>query len=220
MYFGSGVFSIALLLTLLQFGLEDLRTPFVNAANPFIALFGYVFGVGVPEEFVKALPLFVLWRFSKLPPLRLFIYYGLISGLGFGFYEGINYQTQSNVDTALSAMKATATTDDRDAALASYYIDNVLRLTSAPFFHAVWTGFAAFNIWFGVRFPAHRIGFFLLAIAVPAVFHGLYDGFLNLGQPGLTILIGLLSAGLLAIFAGTAERIEHNMDLGVGDARA
>lgn len=217
MYFGTGIFSIALLLMVLQFGLDDARTPFLNSDNWVVALLGFIFGVGVPEELVKALPLFVLCRVAKLPPLRLFIYYGLISGLGFGFYEGINYQTDANTVTALSHLKANTSAADNVAALATYYLDNVLRLTSAPFFHAVWTGIAAFFIWFGMRFPVHRLGFFVLAIAIPAIYHGLYDGFLQIGQPAMTILVALLSAALLTVYVGTAENIERRMEFIVGE---
>jgi len=97
-------------------------------------------------------------------------------------------------------------------ALTSYYIANVLRLTSAPFFHAVWTGIAAFLIWFGMRFRRHRFSFFVLAITVPAIFHGLYDGFLALHHPALTVLVALLSAALLGVFVGSAKDLEREME--------
>jgi RsiW-degrading membrane proteinase PrsW (M82 family) len=153
-----------------------------------------------------------------LPPLRLLIYYGLLSGLGFGFYEGIRYQTDSNVAGAIANLKGASQSDEANI-LGGYYLDNVLRLTSAPFFHAVWTGIAAFFIWFGVRFKAHRVWFFALAIAVPAVYHGLYDGFMSdqIDQPALTILVALLSAALLTVYVGTADHIQKKMEFIVGE---
>lgn len=217
MYFGTGIFSIGLLLVMLAYGLEDLRTPFLQLGNPLIRLLGFIGGVGVPEELVKALPLLILTRVLPLPPLRLFIYYGLIAGLGFGFYEGISYQTDANLHSALSNVRAASTDDAKALAFAQYYLENVLRLTSAPFFHAVWTAIAAFSIWFATRFPTHRVAFYALAIAIPAVFHGCYDGFLSLGQPALTILAALLSAGLLGVFVGSADRIQRNLELDAGE---
>ena len=209
MYFGTGVCSLALVVVL-SYGLSQAREPYLQSTNPFVVLAGFILGVGIPEELVKALPLFVLCRFVALPPLQLFIYYGLISGLGFGLYEGIAYQRHTILDSTVSQLTG-ASAGERTLALTSYYIANVLRLTSAPFFHAVWTGIAAFLIWFGMRFRRHRLSFFALAIGVPAIFHGLYDGFLALHDPAVTVLVALLSAALLGVFVGSAKELEREI---------
>jgi|GEM_PF-1844023 protease PrsW len=225
MYFGTGLFSIPLLVLALQKGLESARQGLVDSAQLFIALPANVLFVGLPEELAKSLPLFILCRFVKLPPLRLFIYYGLIAGLGFGFYEAIDYQRHMNLETAMQQLSTAIAalshgakpTDAEKSVLSRYYIENVLRLTSSPFFHAVWSGIAAFFIWFGMRFPAHRIGFFAIAILLPAIFHGLYDGFLALNQPALTVLVAILSASLLGVFVGSAQQLERKMELDAGE---
>jgi RsiW-degrading membrane proteinase PrsW (M82 family) len=224
MYFGTGLFSIPLLVLALQKGLESARQGVVASTQLLVALPANFLLVGIPEELAKALPLFVLCRFVKLPPLRLFIYYGLIAGLGFGFYEAMEYQRGMNLDTAIAALNKVIAashdakpTDAEKAVLAGYYVENVLRLTSSPFFHAVWTGIAAFFIWFGMRFRQHRIGFFMLAILLPAAFHGLYDGFISVQQPALTVLVAILSAALLGVFIGSAEPLERKMELLAGE---
>jgi RsiW-degrading membrane proteinase PrsW (M82 family) len=212
MYFGTALFSIPLLLLVLQSGLEDARRISIESPHVLVALRANVLDVGVPEELTKALVLFILCRVVKLPPLRLFIYYGLLSGLGFGFYEAVKYQEHMNLDAAIAQLGRGSSSAEKQA-FAAYYIGNVLRLTSAPFFHAVWTGIAAFFIWFGMRFPAHRVGFIALAMLVPAVLHGAYDGFLAAKQPALTVLIALLSAGLLGLFVGSAVHLERKVEL-------
>jgi RsiW-degrading membrane proteinase PrsW (M82 family) len=125
-----------------------------------------------------------------------FVFYGLMSGLGFGIYEGIDYQTGENV-------RAVVDTGD----VGSYYLANVLRLTSAPFFHAVWTAIAAFLIWFGFRFPKRRLGFFALAIAVPATLHGIYDAFMDV-MPIATLVASVVSVAILSVYVASADRLE------------
>jgi len=238
MYFG-GIAAIGVASLVLGLGFENLRDPFVYSADPVVSLFGYVFGVGAFEEFMKILPLIGLSLVMKLPPLRLFIYYALIAGLGFGFHEAIIYQNGQNVTDAIGAIKSAMSATDQTQALNAlvqalttaantpdqitalqpliqafqgYYLENVLRLTSAPFFHAVWTGTAAFLIWFGLRFPARRPAFFFLAIAVPATLHGLYD-FFSGSQPLAQVLVGIVSVALLCVYIGYADRLERELEV-------
>jgi protease PrsW len=198
-FFFTGIISMTLLMGLLRIGLEALRDPFIQSTDPIVSLPSNAIFVGVPEELTKALALFALIRMMNLPPLRTFLLYGLISGLGFGIYEGISYQTGQNLNAAQQG----------DVGL--YYIENILRLTAAPFFHAIWTGIAAYFIWFGAQFPARRVGLYILAIGIPAILHGLYDGFMDLNMSAVTVAVAIFSTVVLCIYLGSADSVEKRL---------
>jgi protease PrsW len=123
---------------------------------------GFVFGVGVLEEFIKAVPLFYLIKTTKEPLIpQTLVYYGLMSGIGFGVLEGVHYQTNAN------------TTLEYDAA----FFMNIARLTTLPFLHAVWCGIAGYFISFANLYPLYRRGLYVLALFIPAFLHGSYDVF-------------------------------------------
>ncbi|MEA2784400.1 MAG: protease PrsW, partial [Candidatus Eremiobacteraeota bacterium] len=205
-YFGTTLGAMTLLLASLLLNLELLRAPLVAAKNLWISIPSAIAFIGLPEELTKALVLFAIWRFAgQLPPLRAFLFYGLISGLGFGIKEGVHYQ--------LGPYAAAAS---RSHEFAGFYLDSVLRLTSLPFFHAVWTGIAAWLIWFGARIPSARAGLLALAILVPATFHGLYDALVGRSQTLALVVVGL-SIVLLGIYAASAAQFERWFGLEVDD---
>ena len=133
-------------------------------------LIGFIFGVGFTEELIKALPLFYFVRTAKEPLIpQTLVYYGLISGIGFGVLEGVLYQTTTN--TTLEYSHA--------------FFMNIARLTSLPFLHAIWAAIAGYFIAFANLYPKFRKALYLFAIAVPAILHGIYD-VLGWGLLGLT----------------------------------
>jgi protease PrsW len=205
-YFGTTLGAMTLLLASLLLNIELLRAPLVAAKNVWIAIPSAIAFIGLPEELTKALVLFAIWRFAgPLPTLRAFMFYGLISGLGFGIKEGVHYQ--------LGPYTAAAS---RSGEFAGFYLDSVLRLTSLPFFHAVWTGIAAWLIWFAARIPSARAGLLVLAVMIPATFHGLYDALVE-RSPLLAIVVVGLSIVLLGIYAASAAQFERWFGLEVDD---
>jgi RsiW-degrading membrane proteinase PrsW (M82 family) len=148
-----------------------------ESGNFFLELIGYTLGVGFTEESIKALPLLFLLRTSKEPLVpQTLVFYGLISGIGFGVLEGVHYQTTTN------------TTLSYDAA----FFMNVARLTCLPFLHAIWAGIAGYFISFANIIPKYRQSLYVLAILIPAVLHGIYDT-LGWSLPGLaSTLISVL----------------------------
>lgn len=125
-------------------------------------LFGYVFGVGLTEEFVKLLPLLLIYRFAKEPlQPKTLVFYGLMSGIAFGVFEGVQYQMSVNIQLDYT----------------SSFFMNIARLTSLPFLHAIWTGIAGYFIGFAKLYPLYRHALYFLAISIPSVLHGLYDTF-------------------------------------------
>lgn len=140
-----------------------------ESGNFFLQLIGYILGVGITEETIKALPLLFLLRTTKEPLVpQTLVFYGLISGIGFGVLEGVHYQTTTN------------TTLSYDAA----FFMNVARLTCLPFLHAIWAGIAGYFISFANIIPKYRQSLYALAILIPAILHGIYDT-LGWSLPGL-----------------------------------
>jgi RsiW-degrading membrane proteinase PrsW (M82 family) len=46
-----------------------------------------------------------------------------------------------------------------------------------PFLHAIWAGISAYFLSFAFLYPLNRKSLYVLAIAIPAILHGLYDTF-------------------------------------------
>ncbi len=133
----------------------------INSSFPHNML-GFILGVGLTEELAKALPLLILCKRAKEPLLpQTLVYYGLMSGIAFGVFEGVQYQM--SINTQLSYTGA--------------FFMNIARLTSLPFLHAVWCGIAGYFIAFANLYPKYRIALYFLAILVPSIIHGLYDTF-------------------------------------------
>lgn len=205
-YFGTSIIGMTFLLVTLALNFEAFRDPFINAASLLISLPASIVFIGFPEELTKALVLFALWRWAKLPALRAFIYYGMLSGLGFGIKEGVDY-----------VFGPYAAQYNKDHNVEEFFFGIFLRLSSLPFFHATWTGIAAFNIWFAAKIPSARSGLILLAILVPAVFHGVYDSLID-KHAGWALTVIALAVILLGIYAASAAQFERWFGLTVDDS--
>ena len=152
---------------------------FTESPNILLRFTGLVLGVGILEESVKAIPLILILNRAKEPYVpQSMVFYGLLSGIAFGVFEGVQYQMTVNVKLDYSGA----------------FFMNVARLTSLPFLHAVWTGIAGYFLSFACLYPKYRLSLYFLAIAVPAVIHGLYD---TLGWTILGLLLMILSVVLL-----------------------
>ena len=106
------------------------------------------------------------------------VFYGLMCGIAFGVYEGVEYQTEVNVNFEYS-----------DA-----FFYNIMRLTSLPFFHAMCTGLAGYFISFAVLYPRYRRLLYFYALSMPAIMHGLYDTFC-----GISTILAVLFAFAIAL---------------------
>lgn len=176
--------------------------PFYNATDNWsmiIRLLGYTLGVGLTEEFAKLIPLFLIVRNAKKPLIpQTLVFYGLISGLAFGVYEGVDYQLAEN--TRLD--------------YATGFLMNIARLTSLPFIHAVWCAIGGFFISFAVLYPRYRKALLTLALTIPALLHGLYDTMCSTNI--LTALFGALpicvfSVGLLVHYLKNSGKYQDKL---------
>jgi RsiW-degrading membrane proteinase PrsW (M82 family) len=173
------VFVVWDVLRLPSFPVISTLQEFTKNPNFFLRLVGFILGVGVLEEAVKAVPLLLILHRAKEPYIpQSLVFYGLMSGIAFGVFEGVQYQM--TVNTQLDYSNA--------------FFMNVARLTSLPFLHAVWAGMAGYFLSFACLYPKYRLSLYFLAIAIPAVIHGLYNT-LGWSIPGL--LLTLLSVVLL-----------------------
>lgn len=134
---------------------------FTDAAFPF-NMIGFICGVGLSEEFIKMIPLLLLVRNAKEPLLpQTLVFYGLMSGIAFGVFEGVQYQTTVNIH----------------ADYTTAFLLNISRLTSLPFLHAVWCGICGYFVAYANLYPRYRKSLYVLSLAIPATLHGLYDTF-------------------------------------------
>ena len=176
----------------------------INQFNPFYRLIeegnsfvnqviGFVLGVGIFEELVKLLPVYFFLKYSKEPLLpQTVVFYGLISGIGFGVFEGVIYQI--NVNSKLDYNTS--------------FFMNIARLTSLPFLHAVWTGISSYFISFSFLYPIKRYSMWLLAIFIPALLHGLYDVFT---WSLIGLFIAYLGVALLIIYLKKAKDFQSKI---------
>ena len=120
------------------------------------------------------------------------VFYGMISGLGFGIYEGVGYQM--SINRGLQA-------DDA-------YFYNIVRLTSLPFLHAIWTGIAGYFIAFSVLYPRKQIGLWVLAIGIPALLHAIYNTF---GWGLIGLADALLGVVILKMYLSNSLRMQKHL---------
>lgn len=179
------LFFISQLAMFTVFGIIALINPFyaLGANGGFITrLLFFVFAVGITEELTKAIPVWIVASRAKEPLIpQTMVFYGLISGLAFGVFEGVQYQMGVNAEYDYTS---------------SFFL-NIARLTSLPFLHAVWCGIAGYFSAFAMLYPKYRRSLYFLAIAVPVILHGLYDTF---GGGIIGVLISFIGVVLLMTY--------------------
>jgi RsiW-degrading membrane proteinase PrsW (M82 family) len=192
-FFGTGLVSIGLLLP--AYSIPPMKTFFLWTGSPHLItqMAGFLFGVGLPEELSKMAALFfILRREGPLPP-QVLMFYGLMAGLGFGIYEGVGYQMGRNFF-------------ESGGVASIYYLANLIRLTTLPFLHAIWTGIAGYFIAFAWQYPQRKTGLLIVAIGLPASLHAIYDLFSVNGHSFLSLLVAL--AGVFALYLYLARSVD------------
>lgn len=165
---------------------------------PWHAFLGNWLGAGWPEELIKLFPIIIYVLFiRKESTLSTIVFLGLLSGLGFGIYEGVDYQKETNLVLAES--------------LEEYYILNLLRLTALPFLHAVWTGIGAFFFGVGLRFGYRGILMIILGLVIPGLLHGTYN---HLGHTTANFGVAIISVIIFNLYLTQISRIplSHQRD--------
>ena len=178
------------------FGLVRFNPFYSLTASPFpFDLLGFVFGVGVTEEFGKMVPLLIINRKSKEPLYpRTLVFYGLMSGIAFGVFEGVQYQVTFNTQLDYT----------------SAFYSNIARLTSLPFLHAIWCAIAGYFVAFANLYPKYRRSLYFLALAIPAVFHGLYDTFCQ-SSIFIALILSFLGVFVLMTYLKRGGDYQHRL---------
>jgi RsiW-degrading membrane proteinase PrsW (M82 family) len=142
---------------------------------------GFIFGVGLCEELVKAVPvLFRVQNDDRGDDWRTASMWGFASGIGFGVGEGIMYSS------------------DYYNGLASGDI-YLVRFISCVALHAIWSAGVGVAVWRHRRQFEHGMGwvewslFVLRVIFVSMVLHGLYDTLLKCEYDVWALVVGLAS---------------------------
>jgi RsiW-degrading membrane proteinase PrsW (M82 family) len=186
-----------------------LTLPWEHALAPPVtshSLFGWVIGVGLPEELTKALPVMVLAivllkvRHIKLD-VRMWMFLATLSGLFFGAYEASKVYVP-NAIIAISHGSAVGIPEFAERV----FVDGLQ--------HALWAGIAGFFIGLGINYRRQRIPLWLLGIAVPTVLHGLNDWILtwpSTSAEWVWILIQAFSLFLFLGYTASAAAIEKRV---------
>lgn len=196
-----GIFFLTQLFVFLVWDLLGLAglNPFYHiiGMNSIFNMLGYILGVGFTEELAKAISLFMICKRAKEPLIpQTMVYYGLMSGIAFGVFEGVQYQMGVNAELGYTE---------------SFFM-NIARLTSLPFLHAVWCGIAGYFIAFANLYPKYRISLYFLAIAIPAVLHGLYDTFCG-SLLGMFIALPITFIGVILLMTYLKQGVNYQSKL-------
>jgi len=165
---------------------------------------GFIFGVGVSEEAVKAIP--ILWIFlrNREPgTLREITYLGCVSGFAFGVSESVGY----SLFYAQNVLRG-------DMPLGVYVVVQLTRLITLPLLHAVWSGIAAQFIALGVETPRMRRGLIVAGVAIAALLHGLYD---LLSSTILGFVFAVLTVLLFIAYVRSVEAMRSAIRAAAGE---
>lgn len=194
-FFGTGLVSIPLLLVFQHFPPIPFFLSLAESETLPLRALGMLLGVGIWEELCKAA---VVFWVARRPGIILMpqttVFYGMISGLGFGIYEGVGYQQHIN----------------REQGVDTAYFLNIARLTSLPFLHAVWTGIAGYFIGFAALFAHKRYALWLYAILAPAFLHAFYNTF---GWSLIGLFSGFLGVILLMTYLANSKKTQRQLGL-------
>lgn len=167
---------------------------FTHAEFP-LSIVGYILGVGLTEEFAKQVPLYILERNSREPMLpQTMVYYGLIAGIAFGVFEGVQYQTTINIQ----------------ADYTTAFVLNIARLTSLPFLHALWCGIGGYFVGMAGLYPRYRKALYTFALIIPATLHGLYDSFAGIMYI-VSLVVAVFSVLLLMAYLRRSGSIRERL---------
>jgi RsiW-degrading membrane proteinase PrsW (M82 family) len=161
-----------------------------------------ILGVGLPEEFAKAVAVYVfVYRSKTLSTTRTYLFVGAVSGLAFGAAEAVSY-TQKYADLA-SYFSPTSYT-----ALITW------RLLTDSLLHATFAGICAYFIGLAFRYPQSRWALISIGLGLAALLHGAYDS-LSSGWPGT-----VMAALTVFVFAGYVRSGDQIADRLAGTALA
>lgn len=162
----------------------------------FLSLVGFTFGVGLCEEFIKAIPIFARYRNEDEMDWRGACAWGLASGAGFGIAEGIMYSSDYYNGIAGVGMY-------------------VVRFVSCVGLHSIWTASVGIMLWHHQEALHGDMEWLDWGVAIAKVqgvvmlLHGLYDTLLKREMSFLALLVAIASFGYLVGLIQWTMRTDH-----------
>jgi RsiW-degrading membrane proteinase PrsW (M82 family)/DNA-directed RNA polymerase subunit RPC12/RpoP len=179
----------AIIIFMIGIAYRLLLNPDINFV---IALASYTFGVGLLEEVIKAIPIFVIFMGRSRMRWHECCAVGMATGAGFGISEGVVYS--SSMYNGLAEMQM-----------------YLVRFISCVMLHAIWSASSALflhrfqKLTHGNLTLMKALYRMLILISIPMVLHGLYDTFLTKQMEGMALAVALLSFGWLVLMVETAR---------------
>jgi RsiW-degrading membrane proteinase PrsW (M82 family) len=152
---------------------------------------GYVLGVGVEEELIKAIPVILLaYALGRVRKPIDGIFFSALSGFGFAINESSKYIAGMHNPAGMLGQ-------------------TFLRTTALPFLHATWTTVSGYFIALAVMKRRGRVAFSIFGITLAAVVHGCFDS----APDGLPTICAGLFAYLLFVsyIASVQETDDHTV---------
>lgn len=172
----------------------EIRESFINSDQFLVKFAGMFFGVAIIEELLKQTFVYLSIARSKIVLIpRTAIFYGMIAGLSFGIFEGVEYQMGPNKTFDINN---------------NYYL-NIIRLTSLPFFHAIWAGLGAYFASLSFIGLRYKYSFRIVGVLIPAILHALYNTF-GLNMYGILVII--FSTILLTVYVTKSDLIGEQIN--------
>jgi RsiW-degrading membrane proteinase PrsW (M82 family) len=125
-----------------------------------------IYGVGLPEEFAKALPVFVVMFVLAERDhfgVRMFMFMGAVSGCVFGSLEAVNYS------------KLYASQVVQGQAVSTFSTELLWRLVAGGLFHACMAAITCYFIGLAARNPRWRVQLIGFGILLTATIHGVHN---------------------------------------------
>lgn len=193
------VFCVLFVGMLLQWSPVQKLYAFTSDPSFWYRMLGFIVGVGIVEESVKALPVYFFIYRKKLdykPSTYAFI--GALSGLAFGASEAVVYSFVYASDHA-----------NQMISYGDYLVVQILRLVSLPLLHALWAGIAGYFI--GLARANQKIprALMVVGIGISVLLHGFYDLFAG---NWLGVLIGTLSLIIFIAYVRTQDQISGQLN--------
>lgn len=126
-----------------------------------------VVAVGIPEETVKAIPIFWIFLRNREPgTIREIVFLGCVSGFAFGVSESVAYSLAYVQNLGRGAL-----------GIEQYLLVQYTRLITLPLLHALFSGIVAYSVGVSLSRGTRRWHVVGAGLGWAALLHGLYDTF-------------------------------------------
>lgn len=174
------------------FGAGIIPQSLFMSDNLLVSIVSCTLGIGLVEECIKLIPVFfVMKKYSDIDTVSV-VFLGLMSGISFGVFEGVQYQMGTNFQLLLD--------NPIENGYVISFLLNIARLTCLPFLHAIWCGIGAHYLGLSCVYKRYKKALIIVGISVPSALHGLYDSFSFQNMSLLSIPVIFIGVFLLITY--------------------